>query len=199
LELRRTTADGGENVVIIPHGEYRDCPAVKLAGHAGPITSIAFSADNRYVLTSSDDRTVRVCEIGAGALRHVLRGHLRSVRGAAFSPDGRWIATASEDHTARIWDAATGQEFFTLRGCDGAVNNVAFSSDNKNVLIASEDGTTRIWPINPLPVATERKPREPTAEERSRYEIHENHRSDVKHANKPLGHAVSSRGEGSAQ
>jgi hypothetical protein len=51
------------------------------------------------------------------------------------------------------------------------VNTVAFGPDSKTVITACEDGTSRIWPIDPLPVAAERRPRELSAEERSRWGI----------------------------
>jgi hypothetical protein len=46
-----------------------------------------------------------------------------------------------------------------------------FSSDSQRVLTASTDGVARIWPVDLLPIAATRKPRELTADERARFLI----------------------------
>jgi WD40 repeat protein len=121
--------------------------------------------------TASADRTIRMWDAETGALHTVLKGHERSVHFAAFSKDSRWLVSASEDRTARVWDMATGQEVITLRGHEDAVKTVQFSADAKTVLTVSWDGTARLWPVDPLPLALQRMPRELTDEERERFEL----------------------------
>jgi WD40 repeat protein len=142
-----------------------------IAGHDGPIRFAAFSPDSQWLVTTSADRTVRIWDTATGKERFVLRGHLRGVQSAAFSADGRWLVTASDDWTARIWDTATGQEWFTLSGHQGPVRSASFSPDGKEVLTAALDGTARLWPVDPLPLAMARRPRELTAEEQGRFGI----------------------------
>jgi WD40 repeat protein len=141
-----------------------------LTGHEGDVTAASFSPDGRWLVTASLDRTARVWDAN-GRSRFVLSGHERAVHAATFSRDGRWIVTASDDGTARVWDAATGQGFITLWGHAGPVLAAAFDPGGKRVLTASGDGTARLWPIDPLPLALARRPRELTAEERQRYEV----------------------------
>lgn len=50
-------------------------------------------------------------------------------------------------------------------------NQSTSSDDAKTVLTTSWDGTARIWPIDPLPIARERAPRQLTAEEQGRFEL----------------------------
>ena len=48
-----------------------------LRGHDGPVTAVAISADNRWVVTGSDDNTARLWDLGAkdpAANPVVLRG-----------------------------------------------------------------------------------------------------------------------------
>jgi WD40 repeat protein len=144
---------------------------VRFERHQGNITEVAFSPDGQRVLTASDDKTARIWESATGKQLFVLRGHQRAVRSATFSPDGRMVLTASDDQTARLWDAGAGQEWLTLAGHQGAVVAAAFSPDGQRVATASADGTARIWPIDPLPLAEARKPRDLTTAERERFEI----------------------------
>jgi WD40 repeat protein/tRNA A-37 threonylcarbamoyl transferase component Bud32 len=143
----------------------------RLTGHEGSILSAVFSPDSRWLVTTSADHTARVWDVAAGRERFVLRGHLRPVWSAAFSPDGHQLVTASDDWTARVWETATGKEWLVLRGHGGPVGSATFSPDGRHVLTASADGTARLWPADPLEVASARKPRELTTEERRRFEV----------------------------
>jgi WD40 repeat protein/serine/threonine protein kinase len=144
----------------------------KLSGHTGDVTSAEFSQDSRLILTTSTDGTARLWDAATGEQRRVLRGHRHVVGAGQFSPDGKWVATASTDGTARIWGTETGVEWMTLPAAHGVeFVGVQFSPDSQRLLTASTDGTARIWPVDPLPLAVSRKPRELTDDERARFQV----------------------------
>src|SRR5262249_31667865 len=125
--------------------------------------------DGRRIVTTSMDRTARIWDADTGQELLVLRGHIVGVQGASFSGDGKLIVTWSHDEGARVWNAQTGAEIITLAGHKAAVLSAAFSPPATHVATASHDGTVRLWPLDPVPLATARKPRELTAEERERF------------------------------
>jgi WD40 repeat protein len=70
------------------------------------VNAVAISADSRWVVTGSADRTVRLWDLRAKDLAAnpvVLRGHEWYVKAVAISADSRWVVTGSEDNTARLW------------------------------------------------------------------------------------------------
>jgi WD40 repeat protein len=111
--------------------------------HDGPVYSIAFSPDGKYVVSGSYDRTARVWEATTGKeiARMTHDGYLFSV---AFSPDSKYVVSSSEDGTSRVWEAVTGQEVVRMTH-DGYLFSVAFSPDGKYVVSGSEDRTARVW------------------------------------------------------
>jgi WD40 repeat protein len=142
-------------------------------GHSGIIVHATYSPDGCRIVTASADKTARIWDATTGKQLLVLRGHILGVRSAAFSTDGKLVVTASEDETARVWDAQTGAELITLAGHKGPVLTAVFSPDGKRVATGSSDGTVRLWPIDPVPLADSRKPRELSAEERERFGVEE--------------------------
>jgi len=83
---------------------------IALAGHTGPVRSVAYQPDGTRLATASDDRTVRIWDPATGEHLHTLAGHTGPVLAVAYQPDGTRLATASDDRTVRIWDLATGEQ-----------------------------------------------------------------------------------------
>jgi WD40 repeat protein len=105
----------------------------QVARSDAPITVVAISPDNRWVVTGSGDSTARLWDLSAkdpAANPIVLRGHDGGVNAVAISPDNRWLVTGSEDSTARLWDLSAKDPAanpIVLRGHNGRVNAVAIS------------------------------------------------------------------------
>ncbi|KAJ7136930.1 WD40-repeat-containing domain protein, partial [Mycena epipterygia] len=118
-----------------------------LEGHTDEINSVRFSPDGQYIVSGSDDKTVRIWDTESGAaVGEPLSGHTDWVRSVSFSPDGKHIVSGSDDNTVRIWDAesktAIGKP---LEGHTSPINSVTFSPDGKHIVSGSRDHTMRIW------------------------------------------------------
>jgi WD40 repeat protein/tRNA A-37 threonylcarbamoyl transferase component Bud32 len=119
-----------------------------------PVACLAFSPDNRYIVSSSWDKQIKVWDVTIGAEVISLRGHKDIVRSVVFTPDGRHIASAGADKTIIIWDTITGAELMTLRGHDNYVHSVAFSPDGQRLVSASQDKTVKVWDMETGEVMT---------------------------------------------
>jgi WD40 repeat protein len=131
-----------------------------MSGHTDVITSVAFSPNNKYIVTGSNDGTAKVWDVNDGSLVVDLFKHDGPVKDVAFSPDGSFIATASEDKTARIWDI-NGVVRASLNE-QAPVTSISFSLDGQRIVTASEDKTASIWAVNEIINRTDpNKPVEP--------------------------------------
>jgi len=116
-----------------------------LTGHTAWVRGCAVSPDGAWIVSASEDRTLKIWDVATGTERATFRGHGGPVNGCAVSPDGTWIVSASEDTTLRIWDAATGSERAALNRHTGRVYDCAMSPDGTWIVSASKDNTLRIW------------------------------------------------------
>ncbi len=68
------------------------------------VTGLSFSPDGDVLLSSGDDRTVRIWNLRQHRLTAALVGHDFSVEAVAASPDDLTFASAGQDGTVRLWD-----------------------------------------------------------------------------------------------
>ncbi|MCW5316385.1 protein kinase [Nostoc sp. KVJ3] len=143
-----------------------------LRGHSSMVHAIAISPDGQLIASGSNDKTIKLWQVGTGKLVRQLGrwsyGHSSMVHSVAFSPisprfsyqgesgksagitDMNWgvLASGSWDNTIKLWDVNTGKEIRTLIGHTNWVNSVAFSPDGKLLVSGSADCTIKLWQVN---------------------------------------------------
>jgi WD40 repeat protein len=113
--------------------------------HSQPVTAMAFSPDDRYAATGSEDGAVRIWDAITGKPLGEPPAHRLAVRAVAFSPDGRKLLTASSDRTVRIWNVPSGKPDGGSLVHPAAVVAIAWGADSETILTACEDGGARLW------------------------------------------------------
>lgn len=101
-------------------------------GHTGSINAIALSADGRFLVSASEDGSLKLWDTATGNVLRTLQGHDKQVLAVSVSPDGSLIASGGMDATVRIWHVLTG--FSSALGThSSAVKEVAFSADGRQL------------------------------------------------------------------
>jgi WD40 repeat protein len=140
-ELTRPYLTSWHSLPDLPH------PALirTLQGHTSWVNGCAVSPRGDYIVSASNDRTLKVWDARTGAVRFTLEGHTGPVRGCAVSPQGDFIVSASDDWTLKVWDARTGAVRFTLEGHTDWVRGCAVSPQADFIVSASHDWTLKVW------------------------------------------------------
>jgi WD40 repeat protein len=130
--------------------EQPDRPPEKVAlvldpgGHTDTIVTVAFTPDDKELMTASKDGTVRFWDLETGETVQVLRPPIKYVdAAAALSPDGRLVAIGgktSKDPAAKDWSIfllkRDDDRMRTLAEHDNYVETLAFSPDGKWLAVA---------------------------------------------------------------
>ena len=116
-------------------------------GHTKEINTVAITPNGKYVVSGSEDCTIRVWDFDTGGLASTLEGHKDSVNAIAITPNGKYVVSGSNDRSIQIWNLETGEFIRALKGHEGWVNAVAVTPDGKHVVSGSSDRTIRIWSL----------------------------------------------------
>lgn len=162
-------------------GEKKDftCYAC-FTGHAESIGAIALSravpqaesaaakghAPPKFLLTGSQDRTVKKWEVPAGGKKaravYTRKAHDKDINAIDVSPDDELFASASQDRTVKIWSVEEGEVLGVLRGHRRGVWSVKFAPSTitaavvggvegakggRMVVTGSGDKTVKLWSL----------------------------------------------------
>src|SRR5690242_18316199 len=120
-------------------------------GHTNWVWSVALSPDSNFIVSGSDDQTIRVWNVTNGQCLRILQRYDKDeqygnrVYSVAFSADGDVIASGCDGQTVRLWDASTGECLKTLQGHTDRVRSVAFSPDGETIASGCKDNKVRLW------------------------------------------------------
>ncbi|KAL7733942.1 hypothetical protein ACLKA6_011642 [Drosophila palustris] len=119
----------------------------KLHGHQGPVYGCVFAPHDRFLLSSSQDRTVRCWCLLTWRCVVIYPGHSSAVYCVNYAPSGYYFASGSNDRTARIWTQDNKKTICILVGHLAEVVCCKFHPNRHYLGTGSADCTVRLWDI----------------------------------------------------
>ncbi|EIW78385.1 coatomer subunit alpha-2 [Coniophora puteana RWD-64-598 SS2] len=138
-----------------------------LHGHLDYVRTVQFHHEMPWILSCSDDQTIRIWNSTSRNCIAILTGHSHYVMSAQFHPKEDLIVSSSMDQTVRVWDISglrkntpnqssgpnsnfeTFDTFSTvkyvLEGHDRGVNWASFHPTLPLIVSAADDRTIKIW------------------------------------------------------
>ena len=141
---------------------------IEMGMHTSMITGIGVDAQNQFVVTGSQDKTVRLWELSTGRLLRIFRppiggGPIGMIFAVAISPDGKTIAcggrTESGEGASRsiyLFDRESGKLVRTIGGLSYNLLKLAYSKDGNFLLAGMQSiGGIRIYRTSDYSLAVE--------------------------------------------
>jgi WD40 repeat protein len=120
-------------------------------GHSRTVNSVILSADGRYALSGSMDKTLKLWDVSTGLCLRTFDGHSSDVNSVCLSTNGKYALSGSADKTLKLWDVLTGRCLGTFVNSwwdGGDVNSVCLIANGKSALSGSTDKTLKLWDVS---------------------------------------------------
>jgi WD40 repeat protein len=120
-------------------------PVLTLRGHSSYVYCVSYSADGKYIVSTSGDKTASLWDATTGKRLLTFDLHTSMVETAVFRPDGRQVASADSEGCVRLWETKTGKQPFCLQGHERYVYGVAYSPSGELLASGGEDRVIQLW------------------------------------------------------
>lgn len=121
--------------------------STRLVGHSGPVYSVDWTHCSRFVLSGSEDGSIRLWNTALKTDLVAYHGHNYPVWSASFCPLDHYFASGGHDRTARVWSTDRISPLRILAGHLADVDVVRWHPNCNYIGTGSSDRTARLWDI----------------------------------------------------
>jgi WD40 repeat protein len=137
--------DSSIKVYDLTSGKWENKCVAILKGHTRAVRAVACFADVR-VVSCSDDKTIRIWDLGQQRCIRTLKGHRGAVNSVVALADKR-LVSGSSDGTVRVWSSTSKRCTAVLQGHHGAVLCVV-NFGSRHVASGSTDESIKVWDLS---------------------------------------------------
>jgi len=112
-----------------------------LVGHRAAVNVVDF--DEKYIVSASGDRTIKVWLSSTCEFVRTLNGHRRGI--ACLQYRDNLIVSGSSDNTIRLWNIESGACVRILEGHNELVRCIRF--DSRRIVSGAYDGKIKVWDL----------------------------------------------------
>ncbi|ODV83231.1 hypothetical protein CANARDRAFT_30170 [[Candida] arabinofermentans NRRL YB-2248] len=148
-----TLKNTNSNNTINKHSDWKLQKIV--LGHTGQVHCISFDPLNKFYITGSSDRTIKIWNLASSKLQLTLTGHIMSVRDLKISNRHPLMFSCSEDKTVKCWDLEKNKIVRDYHGHLSSVYTLDIHPTLDLIVTAGRDSAVRVWDIRTkLPIYT---------------------------------------------
>ncbi|KIV88658.1 hypothetical protein PV10_08322 [Exophiala mesophila] len=120
-------------------------PIQQFEGHTNNVTGVAFHCEGKWMVTSSEDMTVRVWDTRSGLVQRNYQ-HTHPVNDVVIHPNQGELVSADRGGNIRIWDLGESKCTHQLiPDEDVSVSSVSVASDGSLLAAGNNKGDVYIW------------------------------------------------------
>ncbi|KAJ5226894.1 uncharacterized protein N7469_006900 [Penicillium citrinum] len=144
-DKRFLAAAGHNNVKLYDIKSTNPNPVMTFEGHTNNITGVAFHCEGKWMVTSSEDGTVKVWDTRTGSLQRNYM-HRAPVNDVVIHPNQGELISGDQAGMVRVWDL--GESVCThqlIPAEDTSVLSVSVASDGSLLCAGNKVGNVYIW------------------------------------------------------
>ncbi|KAI5171798.1 transcription initiation factor TFIID subunit 5 [Nematocida sp. LUAm3] len=128
-----------------PDDSRDDCgKVVRLIGHSGPVYGVKFFASKRFLLSCSQDCTVRLWSLDTFSEIAMYKGHYFPVWDIDIAPNDYYFASGSSDRNACVWTVENGKPVRMFSSALSDITCVKFHPNGNYLFTGSCDFKIRM-------------------------------------------------------
>lgn len=145
-DKRFLAAAGHSNVKLYDIKSTNPNPVLTFEGHTGNITGVAFHCEGKWMVTSSEDGSVKIWETRSGTVQRSYSHQGSPVNDVVIHPNQGEIISCDRSGSVRVWDLAENAcSHQLIPEEDVAVSSVTVASDGSLLCAGNNNGNVFVW------------------------------------------------------
>ncbi|KAL8393000.1 hypothetical protein RB595_002984 [Gaeumannomyces hyphopodioides] len=146
-DKRYLAAAGHHTVKLFDIKSTNPNPLIVFEGHTGNITGVAFHCEGKWMVTSSEDGTVKIWETRSGSIQRSY-SHGCPANDVVIHPNQGEIISCDRSGSVRVWDLAENNcSHELIPEEDVSVSSVTVASDGSLLCAANNNGNVFVWQL----------------------------------------------------
>lgn len=146
-DKRFLAAAGHHTVKLFDIKSTNPNPLLTFEGHTGNITGVAFHCEGKWMVTSSEDGTVKIWETRSGTIQRSYN-HGSPANDVVIHPNQGEIISCDRSGSVRIWDLAENScSHQLIPEEDVSVSSVTVATDGTLLCAANNNGNVFVWSL----------------------------------------------------
>ena len=147
-----------KHLLSVPDISWQELQTI--VAHTQAINILALSPDNKYLISGSWDRTVKIWSLPDGELVETIYAHNQGILALSLIPfnnkekDNYYLVTGGFDQNIKVWKLAIDEEKHlgvnlqqTITNHTGSIHALAIAEKSKILISGSYDQTVKQWDI----------------------------------------------------